>query len=134
MVKIGINDAARRERIGREINAERDRRILETFVFEGHRYQLDQHSKQNITGAGALAGFALGKGAQRRNYRWHGGNQDFSWLTADNEVVTMDAETVFAFAQAAAEQVRRHIFIARRLKDMPVIPEDFTNDRHWQEI
>lgn len=64
-------------------------------------------------------------------YRWHGGDTDFTWIAEDNSLVPMDAQTMFAFGQAAMAHKQALIFAARALKDMPEIPEDFRDDKYW---
>lgn len=64
-------------------------------------------------------------------FLWHGGSEPFGWIAADNEVVSMDAQTVFAFGQAAAAVETRLIFAARALREMDPIPENFTDDAWW---
>ena len=114
-----------------EINAERDRRMRGMFSFNGSTFDIDQGSLQRITGAATLAGFAIGQGAPTGFLRWHGGDADFGWITADNQFVAMDAPTVFAFGQAAANHESAHIFAARNLKDMEPIPDNITDDVWW---
>lgn len=110
---------------------ERNRRMRASLAFGGHVFDIDQGSLQRITGAATLAGFALGQGAQAGDLLWHGGDDPFSWITADNQIVTMDAPTVFAFGQAAANHESQHIFAARALKDMDPIPDDWADDKWW---
>ncbi len=123
---------ADRSEIAAAITAERDRRIAAGFTHNGVNYDFDEASKSRITGAATLAGFALSSGALAGDLLWHGGTQPFVWVAADNSLVSMDAQTCFAFGQAAAAHETRHIFWARALKDADPIPEDFTNDIHWQ--
>lgn len=114
------------------VTAERDRRIAAGFLFGGRRFDFDPMSKQRITGAATLAGFAMGQGAGAGNLLWHGGVHSFTWIAGDNGLVTMDAPTCFAFGQAAAAHESAHIFAARALKDRPEgVPEDFAADRWW---
>jgi hypothetical protein len=55
------------------------------------------------------------------------------WIAADNSLVAMDAPTVMAFDQAAAEHKRHLIFAARTIKDTSGgIPADYTDDSHWE--
>lgn len=117
-----------------EVNEERDRRISMNFYFNGERFDFDEKSKQRVTGAATLAGFALAAGAQANNYRWHevGANSDFVWITSNNSLVAMDAPTCFAFGQAAAKHEKDHIFASAELKSMNPIPLDFAaNNSYW---
>lgn len=114
-----------------QVNEERDRRITAGFVFNNHTFDFDPASKENITGAGAMAGTAIALGAVTGDLHWHGGADPFEWISADNVKVQLDAHAMFAMSQAAAEHVRAHVFAARFLKDMAVILPDFQEDSHW---
>ncbi|MDZ4136918.1 MAG: DUF4376 domain-containing protein [Paracoccaceae bacterium] len=113
------------------VTAERDRRLATTFAFNGARFNSDAPSLARITGAAALAGFAIGAGAKPGDLFWHGGDQPFTWISSDNGLITMDAPTVFAFGRAAASNETAHVFAARTIKDMAPIPDDFTDDKYW---
>ncbi|MBO6814555.1 MAG: DUF4376 domain-containing protein [Rhizobiaceae bacterium] len=117
-----------------QINAERDRRIATGFVFNGVLFDFDPHSKQRVTGAATLAGFAAAAGSISGDLRWANPNNDFEWISADNSLISMDAQTCFAFGKAAADHESRHIFAANALKSMSPPPEDFTNDAYWPTI
>lgn len=130
-VQIGIDATAKKARMKKLVDAERDRRIAETFTFAGHAFQFDEASKMRVTGAATLAGFAVASGALSGNYRWNGGAVDFTWLSSANVNVPLDAPTMFAMGQAAAEHERALIFAARVLKDMTPIPDDFADNSHW---
>lgn len=114
-----------------DVNAERNRRMRSTFIFNGTEFNCDADSMQRITGAATLAGFAMGAGAGAGNLLWHGGTAPFAWIAADNSIVTMDAPTTFAFGQAAARNETLHIFAGKALKDMDPIPADYTADEYW---
>jgi hypothetical protein len=129
--EIEVDPAQIRAQTQEAITQERNRRMRGTFEFQGNTFDVDQGSLQRITGAASLAGFAMGAGAQAGDLFWHGGEQPFGWITADNQIVTMDAPTTFAFGQAAANNESRHIFAARALKDMDPIPADWQDDKWW---
>lgn len=112
------------------VNAERDRR-LGRFPFGNRHYDFGGQSTVDIAGAGTLALAAIIGGAQPGNLRWADPNADFRWIAADNTSVTMDAQTCFGFAQAAAKWRASHIHIARALKDMSPIPADYASDARW---
>lgn len=112
-----------------QVNAERDRRIEANFVFEGRPYQFDEMSKQRITGAATLAGFAIGKGAPEGYLRWADADNDFVFISAEDVFIPMDAHTCFAFGQAAARHETAHIFAASAIKK--AMPEDYEDDRYW---
>lgn len=112
------------------VDAERDRR-LERFPFANRVYDFDESSALNIAGAGTLALGAIINGAQPGNLRWADPNTDFCWITVGNQTVTMDAQTVFALAQAAAAWRAAHIHAARAIKDTSPIPSDYAADARW---
>lgn len=113
------------------IKEERDNRIDRNLVFQGNAYDYDPASRERISGAAALAGFAVMQGAEPGDYRWNGASADFSWRDKNNFNNLMDAQTMFAFGQTAAEHVRAHIFAAVALKEMAEIPEDYFDDKYW---
>jgi len=114
------------------VNRERDRRMTATFFFAGKDFDCDQDSLARITGAATLAGFAMGACAPAGFMRWHGGASDFAWIAADNTLFPMDAQTCFAFGQAAANNQSAFIFAANAIKGMDPIPADFaTNADYW---
>lgn len=108
---------AEAERIRREIDIERDRRIDSGFEFEGVRYQSRPGDRENIAGAVliAIADPAYTTG----------------WIAADNSVVQMDAPTLLRFGRTAADHKQALIFAARQLKDMQPIPADYADDKWW---
>jgi len=114
------------------VNAERDRRMTATFAFAGKSYDCDARSLQRITGAAALARFAVIAGAEADDLRWHGGAADFTWIAADNSMTTMDAQRCAAFGDAAAANQSAHIFAGHAIKAMDPIPTDYaTNEEYW---
>lgn len=114
-----------------DVNVERDRRINGGFDFSGVRYQSGADDRENITGAAVAALAAITAGALPGDLRWHGGESDFMWIAEDNSVHPMDAQTVFAFGQAAMAHKQAHIFTARTIKDMDPIPPGYTDDAYW---
>jgi hypothetical protein len=115
-----------------DVNAERNRRMTSTFSFGGRDFDCDKDSLARITAAATLAGLAMGAGASVGNLRWHGGAADFTWIAADNSLINMDAQTCFAFGQAAANNQSSHIFASAAIKGMDPIPADYaTNDDYW---
>jgi hypothetical protein len=128
IIKIGRPDPAQARAA---VNAERDRRMTATFAFAGKRYDCDARSLQRITGAAALARFAVVAGAEAEDLWWHGGAADFTWIAADNSMTTMDAQTCAAFGNAAAANESAHIFAGHAIKAMDPIPADYTDDKYW---
>jgi hypothetical protein len=116
---------------GFEVNAERDRRMV-TLVFSGKAYDLRDPSLANVSAAGTLALAAIVGGAARGHLRWANPGEDFTWIANDNTATPMDAQTCWAFAQAAAAWRKHCIFKARALKDMTPIPSDYKDDRYWE--
>lgn len=113
------------------IRRERDRRLKADFTFNGVQYQRDPVSLQRITGAATLAGFAIAAGAQVGNLRWANADRDFVWISSDDTPVTMDAQTCFAFGQAAAKVETDLILAAKALREMDPVPADYTDDKWW---
>lgn len=113
-----------------DVDAERDRRIADGFTFDGKLYQSRTEDRENIAGA-SVAALAAMSGASPGDLRWHGGDSDFVWIAADNSLTPMDAQTMFAFGQAAMAHKQAHIFAARALKDAEPIPADYADDSHW---
>lgn len=113
------------------VNAERDNRIGVGFLFNTTLFQSRPEDQKRISGAATLAVIAIMAGAQPNDLRWHGGASDFAWIAADNSLVTMDAQTVLAFGQAAANWEAAHIYAARALKDLEAVPADYTDNQYW---
>lgn len=120
--------AAEREALKEQINTERDFRIESGFVFGNNKFDSALNDQKRISGAALLAVIS---GGQAGDLRWHGGDTDFVWITADNAQVPMDAPTMIAFASTAAEWERAHIFAARTLKDTTPIPDNYYDDVYW---
>lgn len=114
------------------VKAECDRRLVADFEFNGVMFQRDPTSLQRITGAATLAGFAIAAGVRPGNLRWANPDRDFAWIASDNSLVEMDAQTAFAFGQAAAAVETRIIYAAKALREMDPIPDDYDDDRWWR--
>lgn len=114
-----------------DVNAERDRRIDAGFPFMGAIIQCDPGSQDNILGASQLAALAIMAGAQAGDYRWHGGETDFVWITADNTLLPLDAPGVVEMGRAAAAWKSACIFAARAIKALEPIPADHADDARW---
>ena len=118
-----------------DVTAERNWRAAGGFDFPAGgdvwRFDNDSEALKRITGAATLAGFAMAAGAVAGNYLWHGGADPFAWILNDNQIVQIDAPTMFAVGQLAASWESQHIFAARAIKDLPEIPLDFADDGYW---
>jgi hypothetical protein len=114
-----------------QIDAERDRRIDAGVTFNEVLYQSKTTDRENIAGAAQMAFMAVVGGVQPGNLRWSNPDQDFAWICAENTLVPMDAQTVVDFGRAAALRKSELIHAGRALKDLPEIPENFTDDIWW---
>ncbi len=131
MISPAVNQAQLRAGAERNVDAERDRRVAAGFVFGANTFQTRPEDRENIAGASTAALAAIVSGAQVGDLRWHGGDSDFAWISAANALVPMDAQTMFAFGQAAMAHKQGLIFAARALKDMAEIPADIADDQWW---
>jgi len=116
-----------------QVDLERDRRIDAGVMFNGVLYQSRTTDRENISGAAQMAFMAVVGGAQPGDLRWSNPDQDFAWICAENTLVPMDAQTVVEFGRAAALRKSELIYAGRALKDMPAIPENYTDDQWWPE-
>lgn len=114
-----------------EVDAERDRRINGSMTFNGVVYQTRPQDRENVAGASIMALAAMMNGVEPGDLRWHSGESDFVWISEDNSLNPMDAQTFFAFGRAMAAHKSIHIFAARAIKDMDPIPADYTDDAYW---
>ncbi|OOL39148.1 DUF4376 domain-containing protein [Pseudomonas sp. FSL W5-0299] len=113
------------------VTIERDRRIEAGVTFRGIHYQSRATDRENIAGAAQLGLMAVIAGAQPGDYRWSDPDKDFTWISTDNDLVSMDAHTVMEFGKVAASAKQALIFAARALKDNAQIPTDFEDDKWW---
>lgn len=97
------------------IDTLRDELIEGGFVFAGHRYQSRQSDRENIMGLAMAASAAIAQGAQPGDINWLGG--PFVYITADNELVPMDAHTVMGLYSAGLSFKSALTFAARANKD-----------------
>lgn len=114
-----------------DVDVERDRRLATGVDFHGKLFQSRRIDRERITEAAQLAFMAVASGAKSGDLRWLDPGQDFTWIAADNTLVPMDAPTVVAFAKAMAARTQALVLAGRRLKDMDVIPSDYTDDKWW---
>lgn len=118
-----------------QVDRERDRRLYGgvSYTLDGvtHVFQSDMVSQQRIGSMAALARFAVAGGAQVNDYRWHGGSDDFAWITSDNSLVLLDAPEMVGLGDAFAAWVRSVVFDARTIKNLDPIPLDYADDSRW---
>ena len=116
-----------------QVDVERDRRTADTFKFKNRFYQLRAKDVQNVTGAALAATLAIMNGAQPGDLRWSDPENDFQWIATNNNTVTMDAQTMVEFANAAMAWRSCLIFKARAIKDRLVSGEmlDIAEDTLW---
>ncbi|WP_443096608.1 DUF4376 domain-containing protein [Pseudomonas solani] len=100
--------------------------------FNGAHFQSRPIDRERIIEAAQLALMAMTGGAKSDDLRWMEPEQDFTWITADNTLMPMDAHTILAFATAVAARTRALVLAGRRLKDMEAVPCDYTSDKWWQ--
>lgn len=132
--ELAAEEASKRNSLLASINSYRDELIAQGFWFNSVRYDSRPEDQKRISGAALLAFMAASQGAEANNFLWHGGTEPFSWIAQDNSIVQMDAPTVIAFGQTAAEHERAHIFAARTLKDMDPIPADWNDATYWPAV
>ncbi|TCT41143.1 DUF4376 domain-containing protein [Martelella mediterranea] len=124
--------AARDSRMMRKaVDAARDRRIADGFLFDGVAYQSRPGDIDKISRWAASARNAMDAGATSGDYRWHGQDYDFVWIAADNGSHRLDAPTMAALGEAVLAHEQGHILAARLIKDMDPIPADYENDSYW---
>lgn len=111
-----------------DVNAERDRRLGQGFVFRGVRYD----HNPTIASFALMASTAIAGGVEAGDLKWHGDDTAFAWIAFDGTAHTMDAHEFLAFSMTETMARNRLFRAARRLKDMIPTPEDYESDDHWQ--
>lgn len=114
-----------------DVDVERDRRIEDGIEFEGYLFQSRSSDRSNIIETAQLAFMAMANGISPGDLRWSDPERDFVWIALDNSRVPMDAPTVVSLAKVVVERNQSLIYAGRRLKDMEVIPSDYTDDKWW---
>lgn len=117
------------------IDAERDRRLRNGFMFKGALFDSDKESMLRMAGAAQMAFMAIIENqAAATSLTWHGGTEPFGWISSDNTVIEMDALTVINLGKAAAAWEKSNIFAARELKNLDPIPADYADDAYWPAL
>lgn len=117
-----------------EVDAERNRRINSGFRFDGHVYQSDPDSRENIAGAFNLALAHISQGGDANQTDWMEPGTSSEWRTRDNVQVPMTPSKMLDFGKAAFAHKASHIYAARALKAADPIPADFEADTHWPVV
>lgn len=99
------------------LNEERDRRFESGFSFAGTAFDSRQQDRENIAGAVQLATLWLMSGGDPLDTKWHGGEQDFVWINANNDLTVLSAGAMIEFGKTAAAHKHLLIFTARAYKD-----------------
>ena len=134
MLEFGRDPAIVAAEFAARVNRERDRRIGAGFYYGPRKFDWNEATRARVTGAAAMAGFAIGSGALAGDYRWHGGSTDFGWILQNNMVLPLDAQGMFAVSQTAMAHEAAHVFAARAIKEAATPPADFTDDTLWPVV
>lgn len=115
-----------------DVDVERDRRINAGIIFNGILFQSDAVSRNNANSYTlTLLSYLFGGSATVGDFYWHGGPNPFSWTTANNSVYVMDAYVMRDFINALNDHFAILTLSATRIKQLPGIPLDYTEDVHW---
>lgn len=107
------------------VDEERDRRIDDGFMFEGHRFQSRPSDRENIAALGIDALEAIRLGAEAGDYMWHPLFPDgFGFITQNNETVPLDAYQMRDLRTAGMAFKGALTFYARALKDAVIAAGD----------
>lgn len=96
---------------------ERDRRIAQNFVWNGHEIQARPDDRENIIGASLSATLAIMSGAQPGDTQWAGGNTDFTWIVANNDTIVLDAHQMVDMGTKAMQVKKFYIYKAKEIKE-----------------
>lgn len=101
-----------------QVNTLRDERIDRGFLFQGHRIQSRASDRENIANLGLDAREAIANGAVAGDYLWHPEfPAGFGFITADNEIVPLDAFQTEALRARGIQFKAAMTFYGRQLKD-----------------
>ena len=96
------------------VNEVRDARINGGFEHDGHTFQSAPSDRENIVG---LAFAASGSPMTPGDLRWFNPDADFKFITADNQLVAMDAPAVVALYARGMGFKAAVTYFARAYKD-----------------
>ena len=94
------------------VNRLRDDRAAAGIAFDGHRYDTDPRSRENLSGAVASVGSGGGL------------PEDFAWRTEDNQLVPMRPETLTQLGRAVLDHVNACYARSWALKDEIAASDD----------
>lgn len=124
------------EEMQRGINLERDRRLNGGIEYDfggewGVRsVQTDEKSRTTINKFMNAAGDALAD-VQEGDLRWLNPARDFTFVTADNTSIPLDAYDMFALGRSVLAYESQIVNAGNALKKMQPLPETFQDDSHW---
>jgi hypothetical protein len=113
------------------VNQERDRRINSGFVWNGNKFQSDKDSRENMAGAATSAIGYMAAGGDPTSLYWASETEPFGWIAENNDIIPLSAIEVVDMANTAMAHKKRAIFMARELKNMDAIPDNFKDDKYW---
>tara|TARA_R100001086_G_scaffold16743_2_gene8193 strand:- start:2297 stop:2815 length:519 start_codon:yes stop_codon:yes gene_type:complete len=114
-----------------DVNKERNRRISGGFSWNGHTFQSDPDSRENIIGSSVDATEFMRSGGSSDEVYWQSPDTPFVWLSEENQLVPLSPAQMIDMGRALLSHKKNCIFAARVLKDMDPIPSDFTDDKYW---
>lgn len=100
-----------------DVMSERDDRIRSNFIWNGHEIQSREDDRENILGASTLATVAIMNGAQPGDVFWADANTPFTWIVANNSIITLDAFQMVDMGRKALEHKKFLIYKAKTIKD-----------------
>lgn len=113
------------------IDMERDRRLTLGVTFRDHLFQTRDADRETLLEISHLAVIAILHGAAPGDLRWADPDEDFTWISADNTAVPMDAQGVTEFFRAVCALKSTLRLAGRRLKDLPLPPANYADDSWW---
>lgn len=113
------------------VNAERNRRQEAGFTISGVLYQTSRGSVIAITMLFTQAQAAIAADKQPGDLRWLNADRDFTFISANNTRIPMDAQTTLATCAMLLDYVSDLTDSARVLKDKSPTPEDYRDAKHW---
>lgn len=107
----------RKSKMVEQVNAFRDSRLNGGFEYAGTHYQTTDKDQLRITATSLAATLYIAQNQNLDSLRWADANVDFTWIAANNDLVSMTAPQVSAFGLAAMAFVRGTVYYARSMKN-----------------